>query len=176
MDNKLSFVVHIQNVCTQAMKALGFIICNTRGFKHVACLRTLYYAYIRSRLEFCVIIWSSHYETHVKTIENIQRKFWKVLSFIMTGIYPMRGYPHEQLLNEVKLELLHSRRAYHSVLFLYKLLQTKHTTFKILESTSWMDNANTMQIIKSNKSYCTYFSTFIIIPKIVNTPQFLLVW
>lgn len=40
--DKLSFVPHIQNICSQAMQTLGPIISNTSCFKNDTCLRRLY--------------------------------------------------------------------------------------------------------------------------------------
>lgn len=52
----LTFVTHISCVREKALKMLGFIYRNTKEFSSVATLKVLYYAYVRSVLEYCSII------------------------------------------------------------------------------------------------------------------------
>ena len=57
-NSKLTFENHISNMCSKALKSLGFIIRCSRNFKDIGCMRVLYFGYVRSKLEYASIVWS----------------------------------------------------------------------------------------------------------------------
>ena len=122
MDSRLSFVPHINNINCKALKMLGFVIRTTKDFKNTDCMFLLYFAYVRSILEYCTLVWDPYYNIHISALENIQRRFCKYVYFRKHGIYPVRNYPQKLLLAEFDLIPLVDRRKYFSLTFLYKLL------------------------------------------------------
>ena len=70
----------------------------------------MYYALIRSKLEYGSIIWHPIYQVHINNLEAVQRKFLKFLWFTVDGIYPERGYDHAALLQRFEFMLLQLRR------------------------------------------------------------------
>ncbi len=52
MDSKLTFKNHINKISSNEKKALGFIMENSKIFTKTKTLRMLYFALVRSQLEF----------------------------------------------------------------------------------------------------------------------------
>lgn len=134
MDPALSFINHVQYICQQALKMVGFIIRNTKGFKSVECLLKLYNAYVLSRFDYCSIIWCPFYYVHVAAIEKVQRKFCKYLYFIKYGTYPDRHYSNELLLKEFSLFPLYQRRSLACCMLMFKLIHGHINSPEILEN------------------------------------------
>lgn len=81
LDSKLTFNSHFEYIVNKAYKNLGFIIRVTRDFTDISCIKVLYYAYIRSILEYCSTVWNPQYVTHEHSLERLQIKFVKYLNF-----------------------------------------------------------------------------------------------
>lgn len=58
---------------------LGFIHRNTKNFKNITAIKTLYCLLIRSHLEFSSTIWSPNYDRHKKQTQNVQYTFFKLV-------------------------------------------------------------------------------------------------
>lgn len=121
-DPELSFIPHYDYISNRSIKMLGFIIRNTRNFTNIDCLKTLYFAFVRSCLEYCTVVWSPHYNVHIQAIERIQRKFCKYMYFIKYKRYPDVNYNYTDLVNEFNLEPLYIRRKVSYIMQLYKLV------------------------------------------------------
>lgn len=66
-DSCLSFVLHIQSMCAQASRLMGFILRNNRGSRNIDCLLVLYNTYIRSRFEYCAVVWGPYHFVYIDT-------------------------------------------------------------------------------------------------------------
>lgn len=124
-DSKLSFAKHIELTVSSSMKTLGFILRLSQVFHDNGVLIKLFYCYIRSKLEYCSLIWSPIYEYQVKSIESVLRKFLKFLCFRTDGRYPNRGCDQTYLLNRFNFDSLQFRRQFYSVKFLYLLIHNR---------------------------------------------------
>ena len=124
-DSKLSFVDHINFTIAKALRMLGFIIRNCRDFVGIGTLVLLYDTYVRSRLEYASIIWEPGYEVHIRSLEAVQRRFLKYLSFRSERVYPNIGFPHDVLLRQHGFESLCIRRQRALLIFLHNLLHGK---------------------------------------------------
>lgn len=121
-DEKLNFITYISNIVSSANRMLGFIIRNCRHFRNLLPIKLLYFAYVRSKLEYGALIWYPLYQCHIDAVESVQRKFLKYLSFKINGTYPEVGISYSLLLNQHQFVSLHTRRKCISVMFLYNLL------------------------------------------------------
>ena len=101
---------------------LGFIIRNGKCFSTINPILLLYYAFVRSRLEYASTVWSPYYDVHVAELECVQRRFLKYCHFFISGTYPCVGFPHNVLLTEFGVSTLASRRAMQSTAFLAKII------------------------------------------------------
>lgn len=121
-DTKLSFSLHYEYITTSALKSLGFILRSCKDFNNLECLKVLYYAYVRSRLEYASVTWSPYYAKYKIELESVQRKFAKFLYLKQNGYYPRQGFCHTQLLEIFNICALECRRAIYSAKFLYNIL------------------------------------------------------
>lgn len=132
-DDKFTFTEHIQKITSTAVQTLGFIIRNCKYFSNLTSLKTLYFSLVRSRLEYCVLIWFPYYNIYKMDIEAIQRRFLKFLYYRDIGNYPVRGYDHGELLNMFDIPSLDVRRNQISIIFLYKLVNNQVDAPSILQ-------------------------------------------
>lgn len=124
-DPKLTFTKHIEECTSGAFKSLGFILRNSKDFTELSTLRSLFVTFVRSKLEYASIVWSPNYNTHISSLEKVQRRFFKSSIFILEGTYPVRGTPQELFLNKFEISSLIRRRIMHSIIFLYKIINNK---------------------------------------------------
>lgn len=101
---------------------LGFIKRNTSGFVNLDALLSLYHCFIRSKLEFCPLVWSPHFDTYINALERVLRKFLKYVYFTKHRTYPEQNYQQCTLLATFSQLTLADTRCYSSILFLYKLI------------------------------------------------------
>lgn len=94
------------------------------GFNNMKTHKLLYNTYVRSILEYGSIIWNPYYHIYTNTIENVQRKFTRILCYkfgVPRDTYEIR------LLN-LNMKSLFSRRLYFDEFFLYKCISMKLNT------------------------------------------------
>ena len=82
----------------------------------------LYFAYVRSKLEYCSPVWNPIYDKYSKAIESLNNKFLKFCHYKVTGQYPSFDCNYNELLHYFNMESLSIRRKIHSISFLYKFL------------------------------------------------------
>ena len=121
-DCKLSFSEHIEAICGQALRSLGFVFRSAKLFAGADVLCVLYSAYVRSRLEYCSLVWYPYYVCHQLIVEKVQRRFLKFLSFRRAGVYPERGVDYTTLLAEHNFRSVQERRELRSCRFLGGLI------------------------------------------------------
>lgn len=132
-DSKLSFREHINQLTSNCFRLLGFIFRNTGDFSKEHTFKILFNSLVRSRLEYSATVWSPFYQLHIESLEKIQRRFLKYLSFKLDGSYPEIGYPTENLLSRFSMESLEARRTKSQVIFLRNLLYGNIDCTEILQ-------------------------------------------
>lgn len=120
-DCHLSFSNHINYICTSASRTLGFVMRCCKYFNNTLLMRMLYFSFVVSRLEYASQVWSPHYLYLQLSIEKLQRRFLKYLSFKTTGIYPQRGVDYTLLLETHDVQSLSYRREVQGARFVWKL-------------------------------------------------------
>lgn len=119
-DTQLTFRSHINDITKRASRMYGFIVRNCKELD-VVCVRTLYFSYVRSILEYCSIIWSPCYENHKCSIEKIQNKFLRYLHYKEAGLYQMH-IPKLEIMKAHNIQTLERRRKVSAIIFMYKIL------------------------------------------------------
>lgn len=138
-DAELSFSDHINSIVTSAYKMLGFVVRNTECFTKLSAIKAVYFAFVRSRLEYCSVVWSPFYEVYKHSIESIQRKFLKYLSFKVHGSYPSRGYSNDLLLQEFQVLSMEQRRIVSALRFIVNLINGRIDCPLLLEQISFRE-------------------------------------
>lgn len=80
-DSKLNFSEHIDYITNKAYKTLGFVMRTCQPFQDLVSIKCVYYAYVRSILEYASPIWSPQYINQSEQLERIQKKFINFLNY-----------------------------------------------------------------------------------------------
>lgn len=123
-DEKLSFNIHVRSTITRASKLLGFICRSLKPFDKLNTHIILYNTYVRSILEYGSSIWNPYYHTYTNIIENVQRKFTRILCYKFKIAY----CDYEDRLKKLGMTALFYRRLYFDELLLYKIVSNKLNT------------------------------------------------
>lgn len=137
-DNKLTFSKHIDTTVSSSMRTLGFILRLGQDFRSNDVLIKLFFTYVRSKLEYCSLTWNPIYDCHIQSIESVQRKFLKYLTFRIDGRYPHRGIDNSYLLKSFNFNSLKFRRHFYSLKFLYLLLHNNVDCSDILSQLNFL--------------------------------------
>jgi hypothetical protein len=122
LDRGITFKDHTTEVIRKAKRTLGFIIRNSKNFKNIQTLTVLYFAIVRSNLEFASLIWNPYSATLSEDLEKIQKRFLKYLYFKTFEYYPSE-LAYSELLQGFGIHTLEKRRSVASLLFLYDILR-----------------------------------------------------
>lgn len=122
LDEKFSFRQQQAAVVDKANRQLGFLFRMAREFEDPLCLRSLYYALVRSHLESSAIIWSPYHQNWIDRIERIQKKFVWFACRRMPWTDPTRLPRYEARCNLLGLETLENRRTIAKSIFAAKIL------------------------------------------------------
>lgn len=57
-DKELSFAAHIDQVTSDSFKMLGWLIRCSKDFSNVNTLKILYFAFVRSKIKYCSLVWN----------------------------------------------------------------------------------------------------------------------
>ncbi|KAI5631267.1 hypothetical protein NE865_16016 [Phthorimaea operculella] len=132
MDARLDFREHITSICKASNKTLGFMMRVTSQFNDVRAAKTLYNAYVRSKLEFGAIVWAPYETKYSLTIEKIQRKFARWVFKRENGYYPYL-YPSLFVSGMVGLDTLMLRRRLLLVTHYFGLLNNRINNISVTE-------------------------------------------
>ena len=121
LDKRLYFDLHIENVIRRCRKGLGFILRNTTAFTNVTTYLILYFAYIRSVMEFGIVIWAPVYKKHSDALEAIQRRFLKLAYSRVFQYYPI-DLPYQDILDGFRVDSLAIRRQVIVLMHLHSII------------------------------------------------------
>ena len=116
---------------------MGFIIRNCSDFRNVVALKALFFAFVRSKIEYASVVWAPYYAYQRDAIERVQKKFLKYLLFKEQGRYPPRGMNIMVLLQKYDVQLLEDRRRLAAVKFIVNIVQGKADVPAILSKLSF---------------------------------------
>lgn len=108
----------------------GFVMRQCWDFDNVETLKSVYFALVRSLLEYCSIVWSPFYKTHIDRIERVQSRFVNFLLYKININPHMLAYP--EWLRLIGLESLESRHNHLSLSFGHKILNNSVNSPELL--------------------------------------------
>ena len=117
IDDKLNFRSHIKGIVGKANRVLGLIRI---GFE---CLdkdifMNLYPVLVRPHLEYCVQVWSPHFQRDIKLVEGVQRRATKLVP-------ELKHLSYEERLKRLGLTTLEERRTRGDLIEMYKIITGK---------------------------------------------------
>lgn len=123
IDSKLTFVRHVDFIISKASKMLGFMLRNSKPFRHAHSKIALFNALVRSNLEYCSQVWNPFYQVHKDRIERVQKKFLYHLAFGDGRARYLSSY--EARLKHYGIMSLTNRRKLLDLTFLHGLLRNR---------------------------------------------------
>ena len=113
-DNKLTFRAHVSNKINKANQMLGIIrrnFCNLDAFS----FKILYFALVRSHLEYCHSVWNPHSVELIEDLEKVQKRATKLLS-------QCQGLSYTERLKYLKIPTLKYRRLRGDLIEAFKII------------------------------------------------------
>ena len=114
IDNRLNWKHHIDSICNKVSKNIGIILIARRVFNK-STLLSLYYSFIYPYLIYCIHVWGSAYETHLRKLKILQKKVIRIISGV-----PPRSHT-DPLFSDLKILKFNNLYRYYVALFMYKL-------------------------------------------------------
>ena len=139
LDSKLTFSHHIDQTVKKANRALGVLIrsfqrANPRGYVKAASVLTSYFAYVRSNMEYCCVIWGGAARTHTDRLDRIEHKFLMWLNAHCRSRSHSLAYA--DLLSHFKLTSVSARRTHHDLMFIRSVFRGIISSSFLLQSFS----------------------------------------
>lgn len=116
----LNFRQHLENIISKALKILGFVKRHSFDFKNPHSLQLLYNALVRSILEYGSIIWSPYTKSDINSIERVQNRFLKYMSFKLN--IPIIDHNYNPIRSTLNVQTLLLRRELSDITFVYNLI------------------------------------------------------
>ena len=79
LDHKLTFHDYYLNTVNKANKMIGFLIRQANEFTDPVCLKAIYAAIVRPKLEFNSVTWNPSSRVWIHTIESVPRCFKRLV-------------------------------------------------------------------------------------------------
>ena len=113
VDNRLKFSKQCLDARNKANRMLGFISRNV-AHRSKEVIKTLYNAYVRPHLEYCVQAWSPHYQKDLTMLEKVQRRATRLVS-------GLKRLDYETRLKELNMFSLERRYKRGDMIEVYKI-------------------------------------------------------
>jgi hypothetical protein len=75
MDEKMTFLEHVDVMVAKVFAMLGFIRRLSLEFRDPYILKTLYTSQVRPKLEYASCVWNPFYDIRVDRVKCVQRRF-----------------------------------------------------------------------------------------------------
>merc|ERR1712183_863055 len=135
--NDLKFKEHIERITTSSKVIMGMLL-RTFSTREREPMITMFNSYIKSKLEYCGVVWSPSEKNGINDIENILRTFTK-------KIEGMEELDYHQRLKELKMYSMERRRERYMIIYGYQQLEgIKENVLKL--KTSGRSGARRIQL------------------------------
>lgn len=127
LNHKMNFKRHIEFIHDKANAARQFVKRQSFYFEK-DIIKILYFALVRSNLEFASVIWSPHYTTHKKFVESTQKQ----IVMLLNGDFQKRAEnnyvlpPYTERCASLDIQSLVRRRVNAPVLFIHSIISGKY--------------------------------------------------
>ena len=137
LDSKLNFGSHVNQTVVKANRALGVLIrsyqrATPRGHLNVSSVLASYYAYVRSNLEYCSVIWNGAAAVHTDRVSRIEHKFLMWLNAHCQT--QSRSLSYADLLKHFRLTSVSARRSQHDIMFIRNVFSGRISSAFILQA------------------------------------------
>lgn len=142
-DRKLNFEKHVSIKVNESYRLLGFIKRCSQSFVNPKTEITLFNTFIRSKLEYCSLVWDPIHANKIHQIEKLQKKFLKYLGKKYRQL-DLRLVRYDDLLQTYDIDSLEKRRKITNLLYIYKVLNNRENNPLVLSKFNFnVGTANT---------------------------------
>ena len=110
MDSRLTFKSHLHQVVQRAKATWAFAKRQAKKFNCPYVAKALYCALVRSKLEYCSVVWSPTFECDKVRLESVQKQFLLFALRHLNWQDPFVLPPYDARLGLLNLESLVDRR------------------------------------------------------------------
>ena len=104
---------------SKANRMLG-LISRTIKYKNPVTLLNLYKSSVRPHLDYCSVVWNTHYLKDIHLLERVQHRF--------TRLFPdLRSLPYKERLNKLGLWSVEERRNRADLIEVFKMIKVCHS-------------------------------------------------
>ena len=121
--SSLDFSSHID--ISRVLRMLGFIKRCTKQFVDINAIKTLYFAYVRTHLEYASSVWSPNYACHIHRLESVLRKFFRYLNY---KFFTDREFHYSNACRKRNLTLQSCRRKQRDLKLIHKIIKSSVLT------------------------------------------------
>lgn len=124
IDKKLKFDRHINAIVSKSTAALGFVKRFCYDIPDVNTLKSLYFSFVQSHLEYCSVVWLPFEKIYKDKIESILKQF---------TMFARKEYPsaannykitsYDKRLTDLNMVSLDRRRINASITFIYDVIR-----------------------------------------------------
>jgi len=115
LNNKLSWTPHIDHIL-EGVGKLNDIFISLKRKLNRSTLNTMYFSFVRPKLEYACVVWDNCTEHDKERLENMQ------LNFARSVTGAKRGTSHQCIYDEVQWPKLSDRRQDYKKVFMFKLV------------------------------------------------------
>ena len=137
--NDLKFKEHINNITTSSRIVMGMLL-RTFSTREKEPMIKMFNAYIKSKLEYCCIVWSPNELKYINELEDIQRIFTKKID-------GMDGLNYHERLKKLKMYSLERRRDRYLIIYGWQQIENIKENVLKLE----ISKRNSSRTIKSGQ-------------------------
>lgn len=164
--SNLSPEEHLHHICKKANKALGFLFRISKDGFSPSTLLTLYAAIVRPHLEYASVIWTPFQLGHKQMLEGVQSRFVRLIGTKLG--YRFYDAPLLQLMSDLKITSLESRRLYLDMVFLQQLISGVVDCSELLEMIDFRPPGRTRsQAPFSKRLYNNNYSHHSMLPRLL---------
>lgn len=124
-DPKLTFSSHIEFITNKSYAMLAFVKRNCYKLFNIDVAKLLFYALVRSNIEFANQVWSPYQSKYIEAIESIQRQFVKFIHPNNSAKNPRNEYelrPYSIRCQELEMQTLKRRRINTYIFFIRDII------------------------------------------------------
>lgn len=123
-DTKGTFKKHVSIKSSKSLAMMGFVRRTCVGFHDASTLKTVFFAHVRSHVEYASLVWMPHYESYKIDIERVQRRFTRhVINHTNPSQVVMPSYADRMLL--LNVSSLTNRRMMSCLLFAHDVMTNR---------------------------------------------------
>lgn len=159
-DGVFSFKYHFELAAKKGMSMLSFV-----KRQCVNTAKMLYFAIVRSHLEFASSIWSPHHAVHIQSLESVQRQFVLYANrdrYVDEDSENFQLRPYIDRCSELNLMSLLRRRTNAAVFFIHDVLTGKMNTqflrdrIQLYDGTRCLRNPSFIRMGGTNSDYSRF--------------------